>query len=119
MPNTRQMNDNALNKKLDEIATKKGIESLANLVNSLHDHIDLQNKEIAALQERVNGQYIKISKLEDRIGVLSAGLSQAVKQADDSEQYSRGYCLRIKGFKKSKDESSSKCVEEVINLILS
>ena len=62
---------------------------------------------------------MKISKLEDRIGVLSAGLSQAVKQADDSEQYSRGYCLRIKGFKKSKDESSSKCVEEVINLILS
>ena len=77
MPNTRQMNDDALSKKLDELATKKDIESLRNLVNSLHEHIDLQNKEIAALQERVNGQDIKISKLEDRIGVLSAGLSQA------------------------------------------
>ena len=116
MPNTRQMNDDVLSKKLDELATKKDIESLTNLVNSLHEHIDLQNKEIAALQERVNGQDIKISKLEDRIGVLSAGLSQAVKQADDSEQYSRRYCLRIKGFEKGKDESSSKCVEKVINL---
>ena len=45
MPNTRQMNDDALSKKLDELATKKDIESLTNLVNSLHDHIDLQNKE--------------------------------------------------------------------------
>ena len=73
MPNTKQINDDALSKKLDELATKKDIESLTNLVNSLHDHIDLQNKDIAALQERVNVQDIKISKLEDRIGVLSAG----------------------------------------------
>ena len=43
MPNTRQMNDDVLSKKLEELATKKDIESLTNLVNSLHDHIDLQN----------------------------------------------------------------------------
>ena len=53
MPNRRQMNGDALNKKLDELAKKKDIESLTNLV------IDLQNKEIAALQERVNGQDIE------------------------------------------------------------
>ena len=35
------------------------------------------------------------SKIEDRIGVFPAGLSQAVKEADDREQYSLRYCLRI------------------------
>ena len=95
-------------KKLEELATKKDIESLTNLVNSLHDHIDLQNKEISSLQERVDSQEIKISQLDDRIGVLSAGLSQALKQADDNEQYSRRYCLTIKGIAKEKGETSSR-----------
>ena len=64
MPNTRHMKSL---KKLEELATKKDIESLTNLVNSLHDHIDLQNKEISSLQERVDSQKIKISQLEDRV----------------------------------------------------
>ena len=106
MSSTRQMNDDAFNKKLEELATKKDIENLTNLVNILHEHIDLQNKEIAALQERANNQEIKMSKLEDRIGILSAGLSQALKQADDNEQYSRRYCLRIKGIEKDKVKMS-------------
>ena len=73
---------------------------MTNLVNSLHDHIDLQNKEISSLQERVDSQEIKVSQLEDRVGVLSAGLSQALEQADDNEQYSRRYCLKIKELQK-------------------
>ena len=116
MPSTRQMNDDVFNKKLEELATKEDIENLTNLVNILHEHIDLQNKEIATLQERANDQEIKMLKLEDRIGILSAGLSQALKQADDNEQYSRRYCLRIKGIEKEKDESSSRCVEKVVKL---
>lgn len=116
MPNTRQMNDDALNKKLEELATKKDIENLKNLVNSLHEHIDRQNKEIGSLQERIESQEIKILQLEDRVGVLSAGLSQALKQADDNEQYSRRSCLRIKGIAKEKNETSSKCVEKVIKV---
>ena len=43
MPNTRQMNEDTLNKKLEELATRKDIEHLSSLVNSLHEHIDLQN----------------------------------------------------------------------------
>ena len=38
--------------------------------------------------------------------VLSAGLSQALKQADDNEQYPRRYCLRIKGIEKDKVKMS-------------
>ena len=67
MPNTRHMNEDVLSKKLEELATKKDIKSLTNLVNSLHDQIDLQNKEIFSLRDRVDSQKIKISQLEDRV----------------------------------------------------
>ena len=116
MPNTRQTNEEASNKKLEELATKKDIDHLTKLVNSLHDHIDLQNKEIAALQERANKQDTKISQLEDRVQVLTAGISQALKGADDNEQYSRRYCLRIKGIDKEKDETGTKCIDKVITV---
>ena len=57
-----------------------------------------------------------MSKLEDRIGILSAGLSQALKQAENNEQYSRRYCLRIKGIENEKDEWSTKFVKKVVKL---
>ena len=110
MPNTRQ-SDDTLNKKLEELATKKDIEQLKNLVNSLRDHIDVQNKEIVTLKEKINTQDVRICQLEDKVGILTAGLSHAVKQADNNEQYSRRYCLRIKGISKEKDESSTKCID--------
>ena len=74
MSNTRQ-SDDTLNKKLEELATKKDVEQLKNLVNSLRDYIDIQN-----------------------------------------EQYSRRYCLRIKGISKEKDESSTKCIDKVVKV---
>ena len=39
-----------------------------------------------------------------------------MKKGDDAEQYSRRYCLRIKGIKCEKDESSTKCVEKVVEV---
>ena len=115
MPNTRQ-SDDTLNKKLEELATKKAIEQLKNLVNSLRDHIDIQNKEIVTLKEKINTQDVRICQLEDKVGILTAGLSHAVKQADNNEQYSRRYCLRIKGISKEKDESSTKCIDKVVKV---
>ena len=77
----------------------------------MHDHIDLQNKEIAAFQERANKQDTKISQLEDRVQVLTTGISQALKGADDNEQYSR-----IKGIDKERDETATKCIDKVITV---
>ena len=47
---------------------------------------------------------------------MDGPLSHVLKQADDNEQYSIRYCLRIKGIGKDKDESGSKCVEKVIKV---
>ena len=51
-----------------------------------------------------------------KIPVLTAGISQALKGADDNEQYSRRYCLRIKGIDKEKDETGTKCIDKVITV---
>ena len=77
----------------------------------MHDHIDLQNKEIAAFQERANKQDTNVSQLEDRVQVLTTGISQALKGADDNEQYSR-----IKGIDKERDETATKCIDKVITV---
>ena len=63
-----------------------------------------------------NTQDVRICQLEDKVGILTAGLSHAVKQADNNEQYSRRYCLRIKGISKEKDESSTKCIDKVVKV---
>ena len=51
-----------------------------------------------------------------KIPVLTAGISQALKGADDNEQYSRRYCLRIKRIDKEKDETGTKCIGKVITV---
>lgn len=115
MPITRQSNEELI-KKLDELATKKDIDQLKDLIKSLHERIDNQNLEIANLKEKIANQIVKTSELEDKVGVLSAGLSQAIKKGDDSEQYSRRYCLRIKGIESGMNESGANCVDKVVEV---
>ena len=71
------MNDNALNKKLDEIATKKGIENLTNLVNSLHDRegclqdLSISTFKIKRLLLYKKGSMVNISRYRSlKIGLV-------------------------------------------------
>ena len=100
-----------LDKKLEDLATKEGIDEIKLLIKGLNERIDTQSKEISSLKEKVNFQETKISQLEDLIGILSSCISTIKHQADNNEQYSRRYCLRIKGIAKEKGESSAKCVD--------
>ena len=47
----RQMSDDSLNKKLEELATKNDIDELKDLVNGLHKRMADQNKMISSLKK--------------------------------------------------------------------
>ena len=116
MPTTTRQSNDENSRKINELATKKDIDQLKDLLMNLQEKIVQQHSEIVKLTEKTTLQDDKISKLEDKIEVLSAGLTKALKKGDDVEQFSRSYCLRIKGIKCEKDELSTKCVEKVVEV---
>jgi uncharacterized coiled-coil protein SlyX len=98
------------------VASKDDIEELKSLISNLNEKILQQNKIITSLKVNVAEQDVTISKMEDRIGVLSSSLNVLKKKSDDQEQYSRRYCLRINGITKQPNESNEICVEKVIGV---
>ena len=117
MPNTRSLNnDEALSSRIDKLATREDINDLKQLISDLNLKIESQNEEISSLKEQVTRQDAAIFKLEDRVGVLSASVAALSNQSDNQEQYSRRYCLRIKGISKDKNETSKTCVDKVLEV---
>ena len=98
------------------LATQDGLCELKTLFKDLNTKIDKQNEEILNLKESVINQDLKISQLEDKVGVLSASVSALKKQSGNQEQYSRRYCLRIKGIEKTQNENANDCVNKVIEV---
>ena len=119
---TRRLTDmeEMINRKLKElsssVASKDGIEEIKHLINNLHDKLEKQNKEIISLKAHLTKQDRIISKMDDRIGVLSSSITTLKKQSDAQEQYSRRYCLRINGITKQQNESGEICMEKVIRV---
>jgi uncharacterized coiled-coil protein SlyX len=84
------------------LASKKGIEDLKLLITNQNQKIERQNREI--------------SNMKDQIGVMSSSISTLKKQLDHQEQYSRRYCLRIKGIENERNETSDVCIQKVIKV---
>ena len=118
MPNTRSLNTDAAEvlNRIDKLATREDIDELKKLISDLHVKLESQNSEILNLREHINQQDEVISKLEDRVGVLSASVEALSSQNDNQEQYSRRYCLRIKGIDKDANESSKNCIDKVLEV---
>ena len=118
MPNTRSLNTDAAEvlNRIDKLATREDIDELKKLISDLHVKLESQNSEILNLKEYINQQDEVISKLEDRVGVLSASVEALSSQNDNQEQYSRRYCLRIKGIDKDANESSKNCIDKVLEV---
>jgi len=75
-----------------------------------------QKEEIQSLHLKVSSQDDTISKLNDKIGVLSTAIENLKNQQDNQEQYSRIYCLRINGIAKYQNETPGTCIEIVVEV---
>lgn len=113
--------------KLEEVMDKKleqfgqnfnlnTLEELKNLVKEIKTTLKDQKDKIVELELKSVRQDVRISQLEDKVGVLQASVSALLKQTDNNEQYSRRACLRINGIPKSQNETAENCVEKVINV---
>ena len=113
-----------LNAFSETLALKDGINDLKSLFLKLQETLQQQNKEITLLKRQVESQdstiklltenhNTEVKKLEDKIAVMSASVDHLKSQADNHEQYSRRYCLRIKGIENEENETSVDCVRKV------
>ena len=107
MPTTRAMSgsDNLVemiemkfNELRNEVATKRCIDELKNLILE---------------------QNVRIEKLESHISILQNTVDLLKRDQDESEQYSRRLCLRIEGIEPAKDEKAEECFEKVKKLFSS
>ena len=98
----------AINKKLEDLATKSDIDELKALIQSQNDKIARQDEEIMSLRS-------DISKLDDKVAVLTNALDAVCNKADNNEQYSQRYCLRINGIPTERYEKASDCVKKSIS----
>ena len=81
MPPKRRNNDDIdwdaiLDEKLSSLASKENFKELKELILA-------QNLEIQSLRERVDKQDVQISKLNDKIGVLTGSIDTLKKVQDD------------------------------------
>ena len=106
--------------KLDDLtktlASKESIDELKLLLTLQSEKINQQNEKISILESTVLLQKDQIDKLEDRLAVVSSVMETLTKQADGNEQYSRRYCLRLKGIEQAQNESASDCVNKVVKV---
>ena len=75
--------------------------------------IQSQNDKIARQDEEIMSLRSDISKLDDKVAVLTNALDAVCNKADNNEQYSRRYCLQINGIPTEKYEKASDCVKKV------
>ena len=113
-----------------KLATKDDIKEIKELFNELSERLHFQDSKISALEMEASNNVERIVKLEtsvseltttvnqllDKNAVLSSSIDFLKKQCDSQEQYSRRACLRIKGIEKVGVESTSDCVDKVVNL---
>ena len=122
MATTRQFSsmEEMINGKLNDLekslASKKGLDELKSLILEQNEKIERQFQEIATLKTTVSTQAKEISNLNDKLAVLSSSISTLKKQSDHQEQYSRRYCLRIKGIEKEGNETPDICVDKVVKV---
>ena len=107
----------------EKIPTKEDFNDLRELFQSLNEKLTYQERKINSLEkensdheERLFSLEERISILEDKNAVLSSSIDFLKTQSDAQEQYSRRSCLRINGIEKAENESSSQCVDKVIDI---
>ena len=130
--------EDSFDKKLDlkfaslseKLPSKADFNELKDLFNGLNEKILYQDRKIASLEkdntdfeERILSLEERVSVLEqtnimlyDKNAVLSSSIDYLKSQSDSHEQYSRRSCLRINGIKQAENESSSDCVDKVIDV---
>ena len=113
----------AIDKKLESVASKNDLGEIRDLFSSLNDKIMYQDAKIASLEkESINHEerilYLEenLQILQDKNAVLNSSINFLTKQNDAQEQYSRRSCLRINGIPKVENESSADCVTKVIEV---
>ena len=115
MPTTTRQSNDEISRMINELATKKDIDQLKDLLMNLQERIVQQHSEIVKLTEKTTLQDDRISKLEDKIEVLSAGLTQTLKKGDDAEQYSRR-CYAYVSKESNVKKMCTKCIEKVVEI---
>lgn len=98
------------------VASKEGIEDLKLLIMEQNEKIEKQNLEILSLKATVLSQEKNLSNMNDKIAVLSNSIDVLKKQSDNQEQYSRRYCLRVKGIEKENYETPNTCIDKVVKV---
>ena len=111
--------EDLMDKKLDQFGQNYGLDTLKEisyLVKEIKTTLKTQKNMINELELKSIRQDVKISVLEDKVGVLEAAVSALKSQSDSNEQYSRRSCLRINGIAKTQNESADECVQKVIDV---
>lgn len=101
--------ENKFKEVMENMASKANIEDLKLLILEQNVIISKQKEDITNLKN-------DLSNTQDKVAILSHTVENLKKMCDSQEQYSRRSCLRIKGIKKDKDETSAMCVQKVIDV---
>lgn len=123
MTKYEELLDEKLSSLSEKLPTKQDFNELKELFQSLNEKITYQERKINSLEkensdheERLVSLETRISVLEDKNAILSSSIDFLKTQGDAQEQYSRRSCLRITGIERAENESSSQCVEKVIDI---